>query len=207
MPDGVDEKRAPDPLDEEAAQGWRDVEPELYDPGVSGSILFEPEVLDGELLREDDDFDDDDDGAGVEDVPMHETGTEYVPALYDPDIEGYDPAMYEPPAVGDVELPRGAAELAADKDRLPEESDYASELVRTRAVLLRLEQTVARDLTMLAEQIEAINHRISALEQDHDAIREWIDGAPDDGTADLRAMRALVRALNHRMTAIERGSK
>jgi hypothetical protein len=192
-PDALEAQRAPDALDAEAAQegfraeaapDWRDAE---YD----------------DL----DDADDDDDDA-VEDAPTPEANTEYVPALYNPEIEGYDPGLYEPPSADYAVTPAAmAAGVTANRERAPEELDFASELVRTRAVLMRLEQTVARDLTMLAEQIEAINHRISALEQDHDAIRGWIDGAPDDGTPDLRATRAQVRALNHRITAIERASK
>jgi hypothetical protein len=204
-PDASDAERVPEAFRKQAANEWREVEPDLLDPGTSGSIPFESEVVDGEAV-DDDGFDDDDD-VGAEDEPTFQADTEFVPALYNPDIEGYDPALYEPPTSDYADRLPATAEPAADAEGSPEEVDFVSELVRTRGVLLRLEQTVARDLTMLAEQIEAINHRLSALEQDHDAIREWIDGTPDEGTGDLRATRAQVRALNHRITAIERASK
>lgn len=175
----------PDAVDTDAPASWDEKEAEALEAGVSGSVLFEAAMLDSD---DDDDDDDAGGGDGAEDAPMFEDQIEYG----------------GPQSIKTAEAATG--DTVAD-ERAEDGFGFASEVRRTRAVLLRLEQAVGRDLKNLVEQIEAINHRISALEQDHDAIRNAIDGAPDQGTPDLRALRAQVRALNHRITAIERAGK
>jgi hypothetical protein len=85
---------------------------------------------------------------------------------------------------------------------------FAIELAKMRALVGRLERSIAGDVKALSETLEAVSHRVSALEQEYDAMRARPDAATtEDAGADQGSIDAQVRALNHRLTAIERSSR